>query len=90
MKNTWKCSGNKSKMPTNVIIITPSRPNHCESVRLRPSDEINVPSASRAKLGNFSLEYQQFEKSKFIYDVVDIEGLIKSISSVAVCKEGGK
>lgn len=40
-------------------------------------------------MGDFSVEYQQFEECKFMYDVVDLEGLLKNIFSVAVCKNCG-
>lgn len=81
-KNSWKCSGNKLERPKSVS-------SHCESDRPRPSVETKAPSASRSKLGNFSLEYNQFEDNKFTYDIVDLEGLMKSIYSVAVCKDCG-
>lgn len=61
--------------------------NHCESGRPRPSEETKASSSSRAKLG--SLEYEPFEDRKFISDIVDLEGLLKSISSVAVFKDCG-
>lgn len=76
--NIWKYSRNTLERPKTVS-------NHCGSGR--PREETRHPVHLEPNW--VAEQYKPFEDRKFIYDIVDLEGLMKSISSVAVCKDCG-